>query len=147
LYKTGDLARYLTDGTIEFLEELTIKLKSGAFRIELGEIETVLSQSPQVKQAVVLVREQHLCAYIVPAEQELRVSDLRCYLKQQLPDYMIPDRFIFLEALPVTANGKLDRSLLPATHSAQPEQESTSARLQTPVAEIIQEIWQQVSRS
>ncbi len=119
LYKTGDLARYRADGTIEVLGRLDQQVKLRGFRIELGEIEAVLSQHPAVRQAVVMAREdvpddKRLVAYLVTQEPPPTISELRSFLKEQLPEYMLPSAFVFLEALPLTPNGKVDRRVLPA---------------------------------
>lgn len=118
LYKTGDLARYLPDGNIQFLGRSDRQVKIRGFRIEPGEIETVLSTHPQVQQAVVVVREDNpankrLVAYLV-SNPDLNSSQLRDFLKQKLPEYMIPSAFVMLEAMPLTPSGKLDRKALPA---------------------------------
>ncbi|WP_199336379.1 non-ribosomal peptide synthetase [Nostoc sp. FACHB-110] len=119
LYKTGDLARYLPDGNIEYIGRIDNQVKIRGLRIELGEIETALSQYPAVREAVVVVREdipqrKYLAAYIVP-HQNLAInnSELRSFLKQKLPNYMIPGAFVILDALPLTPNGKVDRRSLP----------------------------------
>jgi len=120
LYKTGDRARYLSDGNIEFLGRIDNQVKVRGFRIELGEIETVLAAHPQVKEAVVIPREdqpgnKRLVAYIVPKHQHLDTSELLCYLKQKLPEYMLPAAFVkLLDALPINPNGKIERRALPA---------------------------------
>ncbi|MBW4560438.1 MAG: amino acid adenylation domain-containing protein [Mojavia pulchra JT2-VF2] len=120
LYKTGDLARYLPDGNIEFLGRIDHQVKIRGFRIELGEIETTLSQHPVVKQAVVIAREdiagdKRLVAYIVLNSQPApTINEWRSFLKQTLPDYMVPSSFVILEDLPLTPNGKVDRRALPA---------------------------------
>ena len=112
LYKTGDLARYLPNGEIEFLGRIDHQVKVRGFRIELGEIEAVLAQHPAVQQAVVIVREealddQRLVAYVVPNHHQTVTSDeLRGFLKQRLPDYMTPGGLMLLESLPLTPNGK-----------------------------------------
>ncbi|MBE9033576.1 non-ribosomal peptide synthetase [aff. Roholtiella sp. LEGE 12411] len=118
LYKTGDLARYLPDGNIELLGRIDDQVKIRGFRIELGEIEAVLSSHPQVQAAVVMVRElqtdnKSIVAYIVSGQQSLTTSELRNFLKQKLPDYMIPSAIAILETLPLTPNGKVDRRALP----------------------------------
>ncbi|MEH2088675.1 MAG: amino acid adenylation domain-containing protein [Nostoc sp.] len=118
LYKTGDLARYLPDGNIELLGRIDDQVKIRGFRIELGEIEAVLSSHPQVQAAVVMLRElqtdnKSIVAYIVSGQQSLTTSELRNFLKQKLPDYMIPAAIAILETLPLTPNGKVDRRALP----------------------------------
>ncbi|MFL6202421.1 MAG: amino acid adenylation domain-containing protein, partial [Thermoanaerobaculia bacterium] len=128
IYRTGDRARYLPDGNLEFLGRVDHQVKIRGFRIELGEIEVALARHADVREAVVLAREdsigssrgsaaarggdKRLVAYVVLADGEL--PDLREHLRQSLPDYMIPSAFVELGALPVTANGKLDRRALPA---------------------------------
>jgi amino acid adenylation domain-containing protein len=117
LYKTGDKARYLHDGTIEFLGRIDFQVKIRGFRIELGEIEAVLSQHAQVREVTVIAREeqagnQYLAAYIV-ASTPIATSELREFLKQKLPDYMVPGAFVFLDRIPLTPNGKIDRQALP----------------------------------
>lgn len=125
LYKTGDLARYLPNGTIEFLGRLDHQVKIRGFRIELGEIEAALNTHPKVKETVVIVQENQekecrLIAYLVgESEAEITPKDLRNFLQSQLPDYMIPAAFVFLEAFPLTPNGKLDRQGLPAPEISQ----------------------------
>ncbi|BAY66482.1 amino acid adenylation domain-containing protein [Calothrix brevissima NIES-22] len=120
LYKTGDLARYLPDGNIEYLERSDRQVKIRGFRIELGEIEAILSQHPQVQTSVVIVREdtpgdKRLVAYLVPyPEQKPTITQMRNFLKESLPEYMIPSAFVFLDILPLTPNGKVDRRVLPA---------------------------------
>ena len=120
LYKTGDLARYLPDGIIECLGRIDHQVKLRGFRIELEEIQTVLSQHPDIRQAVVIAREdnpgnQRLVAYIVPNWKQVpSASNLRSFLKQQLPEFMVPSAFVMLEELPLTPNGKIDRRALPA---------------------------------
>ena len=120
LYKTGDLARYLPDGNLEYLGRIDNQVKIRGFRIELSEIETVLSQYPAVAQTSIIVREdrpgdQRLVAYCV-AENDgrLTTSELRQFLSQQMPNYMVPAVFVILPELPMTPNGKVDRRALPA---------------------------------
>ncbi|MGA8897276.1 MAG: amino acid adenylation domain-containing protein [Planktothrix agardhii] len=148
LYKTGDLVRYGNDGQIEFVGRIDHQVKIRGFRIELGEIETVLNQHPQVKEAIIIAREdqpgvKRLCAYVIGSEK-LTVSQLRLFLQEKLPQYMVPAFFILLDAFPLTANGKIDRRALP-----QPAQEleNETARNITPGTEterILAEIWQKV---
>nr|WP_245940115.1 amino acid adenylation domain-containing protein [Stenomitos frigidus] len=120
LYKTGDLARYLPDGNIEIIGRIDHQVKIRGYRIELGDIETVLSQHPAVQEGVVTVREdvvddRRLVAYVVlhPEGTSLRSAQLRTWLKNQLPDYMVPALVVFMPALPLTPNGKVDRRALP----------------------------------
>lgn len=150
LYKTGDLARYLPDGNIEYIGRIDQQVKIRGFRIELGEIETVLWQHPDVQEAVVVAREfspgdQRLVAYVVPKPElpEMNVGNLRRFLKQKLPDYTIPSRFVQLSALPLTANGKVDRKALPApTQSLNGNEKFVAPR--TPIEERLAEIWSTV---
>ncbi|NER27105.1 MAG: amino acid adenylation domain-containing protein [Symploca sp. SIO1C4] len=118
LYKTGDLARYLVDGNIEFLGRIDHQVKIRGFRIELGEVEAVVNTHPQVQEAVVIAREEqagnkYLAAYLVPHQESPNPRELGNFLKQKLPDYMVPSAFVILEALPLTPNGKIDRQALP----------------------------------
>ncbi|NEO73075.1 non-ribosomal peptide synthetase, partial [Moorena sp. SIO3H5] len=154
LYKTGDLARYLPDGNLEFLGRIDHQVKIRGFRIETGEIEATLNQNPAVKDAVVTVNqkqsgEKHLVAYLVPQEsptspQTSLVADVRQFLKQQLPDYMIPSAFALLEELPLTPSGKVDRKALPELevnlarlHEYVPPQTSTQEIMARIFAEVL----------
>lgn len=125
LYRTGDRVRYLADGRIEFLGRIDDQVKLRGFRIELGEIEAVLNEHQSVKQSVVIAREdkagdKQLVAYLVLTEEiETIISDLRRWVKQQLPDYMVPSSFVVLDEFPLTENGKLDRRALPAPDGKQ----------------------------
>ncbi|HLP57233.1 MAG TPA: amino acid adenylation domain-containing protein [Candidatus Deferrimicrobium sp.] len=116
-YKTGDLARWLPEGNIEFLGRIDHQVKIRGFRVELGEIENRLANYPGIKEAVVLVHEEgqndkYICAYFI-SERECNVSELHEFLAKELPDYMIPTYFRQLEQIPLTANGKIDRKALP----------------------------------
>ncbi len=153
LYKTGDQARYLPDGNIEFLGRLDNQVKIRGFRIELGEIEATLSQHPAVKQAAVLAREdelgnQRLVAYIVPGvetrSQNLKSAELRHFCLNQLPEYMVPSAFVRLKALPLTPNGKVDRNALPAPEQSRPELEDLYVLPRSPLEAQLAEIWAQV---
>ncbi|BAZ69377.1 amino acid adenylation [Fischerella sp. NIES-4106] len=118
LYKTGDLGRFLPDGNIEFIGRRDYQVKINGYRIELEEIETVLKQHPEVKNAVVLAREElgkkYLVAYVVTSDIAPSTSQLRNFLKKKLPAYKIPKTFIILDTFPLTPNGKVDRRNLPA---------------------------------
>ncbi|WP_298911223.1 amino acid adenylation domain-containing protein [uncultured Nostoc sp.] len=152
LYKTGDLARYLPDGHIEYLGRIDYQIKLRGFRIELGEIETALLQHPEVKEGVVIVREDtsnenNLVGYIVAetGQDSLQViSQLRRFLKQQLPDFMVPTIFMALEAMPLTPNGKVDRKALPEPDASRPELEANYVAPRTPIEQQIADIWMQV---
>ncbi len=118
LYCTGDRARYFPDGDIEFLGRVDHQVKIKGYRIELGEIESALRQHPLIEDAVVIAREsesgnKRLAAYIVLHEAELATGEIRQYLREKMPEYMVPSSFIFLERLPRTPSGKLDRNALP----------------------------------
>ena len=118
LYRTGDLCRYLTDGNIVFLERIDNQVKVRGNRIELGEIEEALNTHPQVREAVVVVREtqrgeKRLVGHVVAAAGvEVNSSEIRAHLKQRLPDYMIPSGYVFRERIPLSSNGKIDRRAL-----------------------------------
>lgn len=150
LYKTGDLARYLPDGTIEFLGRTDHQVKLRGFRIELGEIEAVLSQHPAVQEVVVLAREdvpgdKRLVAYVVlNQEQASSTDELRHFLKQKLPDYMLPSAFEMLEAMPLTPNGKVDRQALPIPAQARAELQGAIVAPRTPVEDVVVGIWREV---
>ncbi|QKQ73079.1 non-ribosomal peptide synthetase [Nostoc sp. TCL240-02] len=149
LYKTGDIARYLADGNIEFIGRVDQQVKIRGFRVELGEIESVLCQHPQVQQAVVSVREDNsnksLIAYVVSKQtQTLNVSELQRFLREKLPEYMMPSTFIMLKALPLTSNGKINRNALPESNGDRPELAANYEPPQTEVEQSIANIWQQI---
>ncbi|BAY86595.1 amino acid adenylation domain-containing protein [Calothrix parasitica NIES-267] len=124
MYKSGDLARFLSDGNIDFLGRIDHQVKIRGFRIELGEIETVLNQHLSVKQAIVIPQDydagdKRLIAYVVPRNSQLpQGQQLKDFLKTKLPDYMLPSGFVFLDALPLTPNDKVDRKALPKPDKA-----------------------------
>jgi amino acid adenylation domain-containing protein len=147
LYKTGDLARYLPDGNIEFLGRLDNQVKIRGFRIELGEIEALLAQHPKVQDNVVLVREhlgeQCLVAYVVPQQSPAVINELRYFLKQKLPQYMIPFAFVDLDFLPLTLNGKIDRRAL-LNLKIQAQIAATSTVYQMKAEQLIADIWKEL---
>jgi amino acid adenylation domain-containing protein/non-ribosomal peptide synthase protein (TIGR01720 family) len=148
IYRTGDLARYSADGQIEFLGRLDHQVKLRGFRIELGEIEALLSQHEAVREAVVIARdkaggERQLVAYVVRAQSGATPSAnaLRAFLKEKLPNYMVPASFVILDALPLTASGKVDRRTLPPPDHAQAESERTFVEARTMTEQVLAEIW------
>lgn len=118
MYRTGDLVKWMKDGNIEFLGRIDHQVKIRGFRIELGEIENRLIENPSIKEAVVIAKQEksgnasYLCAYIV-AENKVDISVLKEYLKEKLPEYMLPSYFVYLEKMPLNFNGKISRSELP----------------------------------
>jgi len=150
LYKTGDLVRYLNDGNIEYLGRIDDQVKVRGFRIELGEIEAALSQHPSLLQVAVALREdipgqKSLVAYTVLLQEPApTISELRHFLKQQLPDYMIPSAFVVIEALPLTPNGKVDRRALRAPDPSQLQLQNNFVAPRTPIEEMLAEIWTEV---
>ncbi|MCA2683033.1 MAG: amino acid adenylation domain-containing protein [Microcystis sp. M038S2] len=148
LYKTGDLVRYGNDGQIEFIGRIDHQVKIRGFRIELGEIETVLNQHTQVKEAIIIAREdqpgvKRLCAYVI-ASQNLTVSQLRLFLQEKLPQYMVPAFFVLLDAFPLTANGKNDRRALPQPALELEDEAAINFSPCTETERILSEIWQRV---
>ena len=150
LYKTGDLARYLPDGNIEFLGRIDNQVKIRGYRIELGEIETVLRQHPAVRETVVIAREdqpgdKRLAAYVVPDKKStITTNDLQGFLKKKLPDYMIPSVFVHLDTLPLTVNGKVDHRALPAPDNNTPETGRTYVAPRNKLEIQLTEIWEKI---
>lgn len=147
LYRSGDLARYLPEGNIEFLGRIDHQVKLRGFRIELGEIEALLNKHPNLKHSVVIVREdqpgdKRIVAYLV-AQQEPAPSltVLRNYLKDQLPDYMVPATFVYLQALPLTPNGKVNRRALPIPDQHDYDADDLYVAPRSPIEEILVNIW------
>ncbi len=150
LYKTGDLARYLPDGNIEFLGRIDNQVKIRGFRIELGEIEAAIAQHQAVRETVVIVREdipgdKRLVAYIVPIQVPPTCRELRHFLQQKLPSYMVPNVIVVLSAMPLTPNGKVDRRALPAPDSSPsdsrgfvPPRDAVEIQLQRIWSEVLQ---------
>jgi acyl carrier protein len=149
MYKTGDLARYRSDGMIECLGRVDNQVKLRGFRIELGEIEARIKDIESIKNSVVVIREDHpgdkrLVAYYVAREnQKVSITDLTGYLRTKLPEYMVPQQFVSLEKIPLTPNGKVDRKALPKPDGTEvlkrnyvPPQSETEI--------VVSEIWKQV---
>jgi amino acid adenylation domain-containing protein len=149
MYRTGDQARYLPDGNIEFLGRLDQQVKIRGFRVEPAEVESVLGRHPGVRQAVVLARDdkaggKSLVAYVVPAAGRSAAADeLRSFLAEQLPHYMVPSAFVALDALPLTANGKIDRQALPDPDQA-PSVKTRFTAPRNPVEEALANVWVEV---
>jgi amino acid adenylation domain-containing protein len=148
LYKTGDLVRYLPDGNIEFIGRTDFQVKIRGFRVELGEIDAVLEKHPGVAGAVVLAHENNgekrLSAYIVPAQPTPKAADLRTFLKNRLPEYMVPASFVFLESFPLTPNGKVDRRALPAPQHAEAIADDDFVAPRNDSEARMAKIWEQV---
>ena len=150
LYKTGDLVRYLPDGNIEFIGRIDNQVKIRGFRIELGEIEAMLAQHPGVRENVVLAREdvpgdKHLVAYILPdRNQQLTTAELRSFLQDKLPNYMMPGIFVMVSEMPLTANGKIDRRALPATDLTDSQREVTFVAPRDAIEIRLTKIWSKI---
>lgn len=150
LYKTGDLARYLPDGNIEYLGRMDHQVKIRGFRIELGEIESVLAAHPEVQKAVVVVREdlpgdKRLVAYLIAkGRSSPDDSELRNLVKTRLPDHMVPSVFVFLEKLPLSPNGKVDRKALPAPDKSRLQLGAAYVAPRTSTEEMLSRIWEDV---
>jgi len=150
IYRTGDLGYLQPDGCLVVTGRNDFRVKIRGFRIEVAEIELALRGLAKVKEAAVVAHEdQHgekqLVAYVVPEpEQASAISELRGYLKDKLPDYMVPSAFVVLETLPLTPNGKLDRLALPAPSLTRPELDTNFVAPRTPVEERLVEIWEEV---
>ncbi|MBE2202016.1 MAG: amino acid adenylation domain-containing protein [Anaerolinea sp.] len=150
LYKTGDLARFLPDGNIQFLGRADYQVKIRGYRIELGEIEAAINRHPVVSENVTIAHEEasghkRLVAYLAaPAEQFPTTGELRQFLGDILPDYMIPALFIRLDELPRLPNGKVARHKLPDASGIQPEREKAFIAPRTPMEEHLANIWRQV---
>jgi thioesterase domain-containing protein/acyl carrier protein len=150
LYRTGDLARYLSDGNIEFVGRTDDQVKIRGFRIEPGEIETMLNQHSGIRECVVIARQDDgreisLAAYVVAAmDSRLTSQDLRAFLKERVPEYMIPAAFVYLNSLPLTLNGKVDRRALPAPDWQRPEDHIGYVAPRTEVEAVLAEIWAEI---
>jgi amino acid adenylation domain-containing protein len=149
IYKTGDIARYLSDGTIEFVGRVDHQVKIRGFRIELGEVESALLENPAVHETVVTVLDwagdNRLVAYYVRAGNSSPTSaELRDFLLQKLPDYMVPSAFVMLETLPLTPNGKINRKALPAPDSTRLELSKTFVSPQDELELKLAKVWEGV---
>ncbi|MCP4661094.1 MAG: amino acid adenylation domain-containing protein, partial [bacterium] len=151
LYRTGDLGRYLPDGNVEFAGRVDHQVQIRGYRIELGEIEAVLGRHPAVRECAVAVRddgrgdERRLAAYVVAASaRRPAVRELREHLIAQLPEYMVPAAVVFLDSLPLTPTGKVDRRALPAPDRIRPQGEEAFVAPQTPLEELVAGIWSEV---
>ena len=150
LYKTGDLVRYLADGNIENLGRIDFQLKVRGFRVELGEIEAALDQHPAVHESVVVASgtdgsDKRLIAYVVcDKSQPASVHELKGFLKDRLPNYMVPPIFVFMSAMPLTPNGKIDRRALPDPEQTRPELQVEYVAARTRVEGTLTEMWMQL---
>jgi amino acid adenylation domain-containing protein len=150
LYRTGDLARYLADGNIQFVGRIDDQVKVRGFRVEPGEIEIILCRHPKVLECVVSAREdalgsKWLVAYIVAGTaHDLSSGELRDFLKEKLPEYMIPNIFVFLKSLPLTPNGKVDRRALPAPDGSRPELTEAYVAPRNVTEKLLTTIWAEV---
>ncbi|MGD2184360.1 amino acid adenylation domain-containing protein [Lusitaniella coriacea] len=149
LYKTGDLGRYLPDGNIEFLGRDDFQVKVGGYRIELGEIEAALTQHSQIKHTIAEVlgddgRNKRLVAYLIGEGEEIPAADLRRFLSDRLPDYMIPSAFICLDTFPLSANGKVNRRALPIPDYLNTQNREADISPRNPLEQTIATIWQEV---
>jgi amino acid adenylation domain-containing protein len=148
-YRTGDMCRYLPDGNIAFLGRIDHQVKIRGYRIELGEIESILAQRPDVREVIVMAREdmpgdKRLVAYVAGSETSQNAAALREYLRERLPDYMIPAAFVFVETFPLSLNGKIDRRALPAPDWSSIVASGTFVAPCSPLEEPLTEIWQKM---
>jgi amino acid adenylation domain-containing protein len=146
MYRTGDLVRWRADGMLDFIGRDDCQVKINGFRIELGEIESVLTSHPAVLEAVVVMREdktgvQRLCAYVMPADPAVQVSELRCFLKDKLPVFMLPKTFLLLDKFPLGPNGKLNRMALPVPSSTVQDRDAFNPGNENPTEQALASIW------
>uniref|UniRef100_UPI000FD7A915 non-ribosomal peptide synthetase n=1 Tax=Paenibacillus kobensis TaxID=59841 RepID=UPI000FD7A915 len=148
MYKTGDLGRLLPDGNMEFLGRKDHQVKIRGYRVELGEIDGRLSRHPGIREAVTIDRQdgrehRYLCAYIVPSDDTLTQAEIREYLAAELPSYMVPAAYVWMDRLPLNANGKVDRGQLPEPDGLQETADSFTAP-QTPTERKLAAIWRDI---
>jgi len=149
-YKTGDLGRYSPDGDVEFVGRADDQVKIRGYRVEPREVEATLGQNPAVRDCAVIAREdvpgeKRLVAYVVPnGEPAPATSELRAFLKQRLPEYMLPSAFVLLDDLPLSPNGKVDRRALPQPDPMRPKLENRFVAPRTPIEESLVGIWSEV---
>ena len=147
MYYTGDLARYLPDGQVEYLGRIDHQVKIRGYRVELGEVEVALATHPAVRELVVMAREdtpgsKRLVAYLVLEEgHNTTVSELRNFLSSKLPDYMVPSAFVILDEFPLNPNRKIDRRALPAPDQSRPDVETALILPRTAAEEVMANIW------
>ena len=147
LYNSGDLARYRADGTLEYLGRIDSQVKIRGFRIELGEIEAKLAEHPAVQSSAVIVREasagnKQIVAYLVIRQDHaVTAQNLLVELRKGLPEYMLPSRLVFLDSMPLTPNGKVDKSALPQPEMTTPDREDTFVPPRTPMEEMLARVW------
>ncbi len=151
LYRTGDRARYRPDGNIEFLGRTDNQIKIRGHRVELGEIEAAINQHPTVKECVVVARardsseEKELIGHVVSTQESLvSVDELRRFLGAKMPDYMIPSWFVFLDALPLMPNGKVDRNALPPLDGERPSLDQRFIEPRSEIEELVAQVWREV---
>lgn len=150
LYRSGDMARFLSDGKIEFLGRTDFQVKIRGFRIELEEIEAVLAAHPHVKEVVALAREhksgdKYLAAYVVAARNQFPTrDDLRAWLRARLPEHMVPSAFVMLDKMPLTSNGKVDRKALPEPDHERPTLQKAFVAPRNESEEVVARIWVEV---
>ncbi|MEK6284010.1 MAG: phosphopantetheine-binding protein, partial [Acidobacteriota bacterium] len=148
LYRTGDLARYLPDGNIEFLGRADQQVKVRGFRIELGEIEAALRECANVREAIVVAREEvnerRLIAYLTGESETIAVDDLRRHLQKKLPEYMVPSAFVVLSEMPLLPNGKVNRRALPNLDEVAPVSTRSFVAPRTPIEEELAELWREL---
>ncbi|PZU94482.1 MAG: non-ribosomal peptide synthetase [Pseudanabaena sp.] len=150
LYRTGDLAKYAADGSIEFIGRIDFQVKIRGFRIEIGEVEAAIAHHDHVQDVIVIAKDdplgnKSLLAYVVAKpETELTANRLRNFLKENLPDYMIPAAFVVMDKLPLTPNGKVDKNALPSPEEQRSRVTDDYVMPQTEVERLIASVWQEV---